>query len=184
MIKYYNNRTIAKKLNINLPRWKRWSRAFLPPDPLGGYQSGYARQYLIKDVFKVFLGGHLVSHLKVPVPEAFKIIEDLEVWLTDKGFYNNHVSKNGFPDSQYRIYIRILPQNTNGNVGICYLVRKTLSNTPSPEDQSRRRCEVYEEVLIYPTHEKKTRFFDTPFVRLLNISALYKHFIELLERRE
>jgi hypothetical protein len=49
MIHYYTNREISQKLEINLARWKRWSRSFLPPDPLGGMQSGYARQYAFKE---------------------------------------------------------------------------------------------------------------------------------------
>ena len=45
MIKFYTNRELSEKLSIGLSKWKRWSREFLPPDPLGGLQSGYARQY-------------------------------------------------------------------------------------------------------------------------------------------
>ena len=81
MFKYFSNRELAARLEINLARWKRWSREFLPPDPLGGFQSGYARQFHPDDAFRVFLGGHLVSCLHASIPEAKQILDDLEDWL-------------------------------------------------------------------------------------------------------
>ncbi|NNF99279.1 MAG: hypothetical protein HKM93_07860 [Desulfobacteraceae bacterium] len=87
MIKFYTNRELAAFLDINLAKWKRWSREFLPPDPLGGLQSGYARQYSSKDAFKVFLGGYMVSEMKLAVAEARRILADLGSWLKDNGFY-------------------------------------------------------------------------------------------------
>lgn len=89
MIKFFTNREISEKLDINLARWKRWSREFIPPDPLGGMQTGYARQYHPDEAFNVHLGGHLVSDLKFAIPEAKQILADLHGWLADKGFYFN-----------------------------------------------------------------------------------------------
>ena len=88
MIHYYTNRELAEKLEVNLARWKRWSRSFLPPDPLGGMQSGYARQYLFKDLFKVFLGGYLLGHLKLSVNESRKVLDDISPWLGNNGFFD------------------------------------------------------------------------------------------------
>ena len=108
MIKYYSNRELAQKLDINLAKWKRWSREFLPPDPLGGMQSGYARQYSPDDAFTVMLGGHLVSELKFTIPEAKKILADLSQWLQDKGFAydikGNAVAGNGI-DALIKSYL-------------------------------------------------------------------------------
>ena len=87
MIKFYTNRELSEKLGINLAKWKRWSREFLPPDPLGGMQSGYARQFNPDQAFTVFLGGHLVADLKFSIPEANQIIQDLNKWLSEKGFF-------------------------------------------------------------------------------------------------
>ena len=87
MLKYYTNKDLSSKLGINLAKWKRWSREFLPPDPLGGLQSGFTRQYHPDDAFKVFLGGYLVSGLKYTIPEAKQIIDDLHDWLVEFGFY-------------------------------------------------------------------------------------------------
>ncbi|WP_054691567.1 hypothetical protein [Desulfosarcina cetonica] len=101
MIYYYNSREISDILKINRARWKRWSRAFLPPDPLGGLQSGYARQFAFKDIFKVFLGGHLLSHQKLSVPESQQILKDLTPWLKKNGYYDLR-SKGGRRRMQIR----------------------------------------------------------------------------------
>lgn len=87
MIKFHTNKEISQLFGINLARWKRWSREFLPPDPLGGLQSGYARQYNFDEAFTVYLGGHLVGDLKFTIPEAKQILSDLHQWLVDHDFY-------------------------------------------------------------------------------------------------
>ena len=87
MIRFYNSRQLSQKLGVNLAKWKRWSREFLPPDPLGGLQSGYARQYNPNEAFTVYLAGHLVAELKFTVPEARQIINDLSRWLVEHKFY-------------------------------------------------------------------------------------------------
>ena len=89
MIRYFTNRALSEKLGYNLAKWKRWSREFLPPDPLGGMQSGYARQYNPDQAFTVYLGGLLVADLKFTIPEAKQIIRDLQGWLAEKGFNFN-----------------------------------------------------------------------------------------------
>ena len=60
MLRFFSNRELSAGLSIPLARWKRWSREFLSPDPLGGMQSGYARQYNLNSALKILLGGHLV----------------------------------------------------------------------------------------------------------------------------
>jgi hypothetical protein len=93
MLRYFTSRELSEKFGINLARWKRWSRAFLPPDPLGGQQSGYARQFSIDQAFRVYLGGVLLSRLKFSVSEAEQILGDLDNWLEAAGIY-----LNGEPD--------------------------------------------------------------------------------------
>lgn len=105
---FYNSRELSNKLNVNIAKWKRWVREFLPPDPLGGLQSGYARQFNLKEAFRVFLGGYLVSALKFTIPEARQILKDLDSWLKTEGFYalqpqNNAKAING--SHALRIYI-------------------------------------------------------------------------------
>ena len=111
MIKFYTNRELSQIFNINLAKWKRWSREFLPPDPLGGLQSGYARQYNLDEAFTVFLGGQLVGELKFTIPESRKILNDLHQWLVDHGFYHdfagnaNPQNKTRYPIQNYQITI-------------------------------------------------------------------------------
>lgn len=80
-MRFYSNRELARMLKLPLARWKRWSREFLPPDPLGGLQSGFARQYNLRDAFTVFLGGHMVADLAFPVPETRAYLKQLGPWL-------------------------------------------------------------------------------------------------------
>ena len=84
---YFDSKYLSQRLNINAAKWKRWAREFLPPDPLGGYQSGYARQFSHKEAFRVFLGGHLVGVLKFTIRETRQILSDLESWMKRQGFF-------------------------------------------------------------------------------------------------
>jgi hypothetical protein len=123
VIKFYQNRELSKKLTIRLSKWKRWSREFLPPDPLGGLQSGYARQYSIDDAFTVYLGGYLVSELKFSIPAAKQILEDLKAWMQSHGFF------------QYYNYVNGKSERSNGAQGSCCIYiaaaeEKGLGGTP------------------------------------------------------
>jgi hypothetical protein len=86
MIRYFTARQLANRLEINLAKWKRWARHFLPPDPLGGLQSGYTRQYHPDEVFRVRLGGILVGQLKFTLPQAAMVLDDLAEWMEANGF--------------------------------------------------------------------------------------------------
>lgn len=181
MVRFYTNRELAERLEIKLAKWKRWAREFLPPDPLGGMQSGYARQYLMKDVFIVLIGGHLVSHLKFSVPEARTILKDLHPWLKKSGFFKN-IENNGSNDKQgenellnLRIYIKIKKAKHNGFIIFRYLVRKTLSLKPMEKSQCQIKTEQFEETYIPVEPDDPIGFFDSEYIRLLNISALYKN---------
>ncbi|MFZ7126824.1 MAG: hypothetical protein ACOWWM_11790 [Desulfobacterales bacterium] len=115
MLKYYASRELAVRLEIPLAKWKRWAREFLPPDPLGGYRSGYARQYSLREAFRVYLGGHLVGCHRFTIPESRRILKDLDAWLDER-----IVSRTGFPSLEqtsgaespprYRVRIRRIDQ--------------------------------------------------------------------------
>jgi hypothetical protein len=92
---YFNSQYLADKFNINPAKWKRWSREFLPPDPLGGLRSGYARQFSHGEAFSVFMAGFLVSSLKFTVQEVRRILKDLEPWLKERGFFGLPNRSNG-----------------------------------------------------------------------------------------
>lgn len=108
MFRFYLNRELSDRLGFKLSRWKRWSREFLPPDPLGGLQSGFARQYSPAEAFQVYLGGHLVSNIKCSIPEAKIILEDLKEWISAQYFSYQSVEDLPLvqpPAKEYRIYI-------------------------------------------------------------------------------
>jgi hypothetical protein len=108
MFRFYLNRELSDRLGFKLSRWKRWSREFLPPDPLGGLQSGFARQYSPAEAFQVYLGGHLVSNIKCSIPEAKKILEDLKEWISAQYFSYQSVEDPPLVQpsaKEYRIYI-------------------------------------------------------------------------------
>jgi hypothetical protein len=118
---YYNSRYLSTKLDINLARWKRWVREFLPPDPLGGMQSGVTRQFNTKDAFKVYLGGYLVGNLKFAIPDAVTILSDLSSWLKAQGYFQIHTrpSLNG-TDQMVPYHLIIYPNfgpNSGANLG-------------------------------------------------------------------
>ncbi len=104
---YATGRELAEAFGIKISRWKRWSRQFLPPDPLGGYQSGYCRQYSFRDIFIVALAGHLVADFKLAVPDARKVLDDIRPWLKDAGFMEMAPNRQllGHDASRYRLRI-------------------------------------------------------------------------------
>lgn len=185
MIHYFTNREIAEKLDINLARWKRWSRAFLPPDPLGGLQSGYARQYVFKDLFKVYLGGHLISYVKLSVTDAQTVLSDLDPWLKKTGFLelNGSVEKlrqRVGVERTYRIYLQPLsPANGKKKTAFGYLIQKILDTQPVPAN----RCQItqtIEEIILGCDFSDGATFLQAPDVGMINLSALFHRLIEKL----
>jgi hypothetical protein len=83
----YTNQQLSDIFQINLAKWKRWSREFLPPDPIAGMQCGVAREYNEQEAFIVYLGGYLVSNLKFSIPETKVLLRELNGFLMIMGFY-------------------------------------------------------------------------------------------------
>jgi hypothetical protein len=175
MIRYFTNRELSKKLEVNLARWKRWSRSFLPPDPLGGMQSGYARQYLFKDLFKVLLGGHLLSLLKLSVADSKQVVDDLSPWLKKNGFLDWHGSRSDrtigtCEVNDCRIYFS--PLRAKGSkrlTGFRYLVRRRIGAQSADNHQI---VETYVETHIHSEPSTGHDLLHDPDLRVLNISAL------------
>jgi hypothetical protein len=189
MIHYYTNRELSEKLEINLARWKRWSRSFLPPDPLGGMQSGYARQYAFKDLLKVFIGGYLLSHLKMSVPESRRVLADLSPWLKKKGFFDWHgpngaESGKGGENRPYRIYFCPLrPVGSKGGQSFCYLIRQSVCVQSHASATGRQAVETFEETLIQSEAVDGRAFLEDPTVRIINLTALVATMVEKLHRQ-
>jgi hypothetical protein len=132
MLRFYTSRELSRRFNINLAKLKRWSREFLPPDPLGGLQSGFARQYNPDEAFTLYLGGHLMSALKFTIPEARQILSDLHRWLMDNRYYYNFsqslASKKNEHQTATRYQILIM-RNHNPQLmtsGLYYVIRGSI----------------------------------------------------------
>lgn len=185
MIRYYINRELSQKLEINLAKWKRWSREFLQPDPLGGMQSGYARQYSIENAFTVYLGGHLVADMKFAMPDAKQILNDLHKWLTENRFY--FISKAGSKPSKgvdnlvKRYIIFIYRMNLEqATIGFHYKIRGMISDKIIDCKGFQARQERFMETIICPQTNKHATL-DLINVKMLNITELHEKFLVNLE---
>ncbi len=180
-MKYYTNRELARFFNINLAKWKRWSREFLPPDPLGGLQSGYARQYHQDDAFTVYLGGHLVADLRYSIPDAKRILSDLSLWLAQIGYYENAALEGRNTETiekmvkRYHIYVQAR-DDASGNSGVfSYTIRGIISEKKVVlRGYPVQQIQFTERVLL-PNDVKQT-FDDSSVVKLLSISDVYDKF--------
>ncbi len=177
---YYTSSELSDKLSINLSRWKRWVRDFLAPDPLGGIQSGYARQLSLKEAFTVFLGGILVSELRFGVQEAVRILADLSPWLKKKGYFRLHISNADAagvistrePATMIDIFHR-------SGQGFCYSIREAISEERlSQEDVLGQK---YKKTVIGSDSEPR---FDDGLLcsRTIAITTLYALFLAKVRR--
>jgi hypothetical protein len=184
VIKFYTNRELAEKLDINLARWKRWSREFLPPDPLGGLQSGYARQYNPADAFTIYLGGHLIRDLKYTIPECKQILADLHDWLVRHGFFFDPVQSSSTPDIQHLIqaYQIVIKQNTeaaNNLYEFHYIIRGVISIEQAEYKGFSVNQEFHFETAI-PKGKTSPPLYMWHHAKLLNISAVHARFLSIL----
>jgi len=185
MIKFYTNQELSQKLNISLARWKRWSREFLPPDPLGGLQSGYARQYNPDEAFTVFLGGYLVGDLKFTIPEARQILRDLHHWLVTHRFYFDYTGsvpsakETSFGIQYYQIAIcRPADVGTNDS-GFFYFTKGVIADESAAVGGRPVRQERFIESSIN-SGKNAAQINAAASYRVLNISILRKRFLSSL----
>jgi hypothetical protein len=182
MIKFFTNRELSDRLGIKLSKWKRWSREFLPPDPLGGMQSGYARQYHPDQAFTVFLGGHLVADLKFSIPEANQIIIDLNKWLSEKGFFfdlrGHSVFDNGLDAliKKYIIFIR-REKGPDKRFQFIYTARGVISNEPVQYKGFEIMKKLYVETSVNQRPEKPSEM-DMNVVKTLYITGILGDFVD------
>jgi hypothetical protein len=193
MVKFFQNRELAQILGINLAKWKRWSREFLPPDPLGGLQSGYARQYNLDDAFVVYLGGYLVSALKFSIPEAKQILSDLKEWMISHRFYYHYDHINGKNDSSdaldgpYRIHILLSKARPAETCRILYRIKRVIAReSVKVNGESVVMEKTVEERIDMNTNSlQDNKIVDGSTkewgARVLHITDLYYHFLEVLD---
>jgi len=173
---YFKSKYLSEKLNYNLAKWKRWSREFLDPDPLGGYQSGYARQFSFKDAFRVFLGGHLVGRLNFTIPQARQILVDLHPWLKENQVYSWPRTAN-LPSDNLRRCIFIY--DTNEGNGYAYAVRRVTPQTTPKSDGFFQ--EIYALELIGVTLER-IMLGEFTHARVIDVDALHRYFLDRVDR--
>jgi len=182
MIKFFTNRELSDRLGIKLAKWKRWSREFLLPDPLGGMQSGYARQYNPDQAFTVFLGGHLVADLKFTIPEANQIIQDLNKWLSEKGFFfdlrGHSMSDRGMDAliKKYIIFIR-REKGVDKRFKFIYTIRGVISNEPVQHKGFEMMKKLYVETSVNQRPEKPSEM-DMNVVKTLYIKGILSDFVD------
>lgn len=167
---YFNSKYLSKTLGIKPAKWKRWTREFLDADPLGGYQSGYARQFSYKDAFRVFLGGHLVSEQKFSIPDARQILRDLDGWLKKNGLYALPDPARLTEQPPRYIYFYKSPAGK-----ITYAVRTVRKRETAPELNQRVEYYTLERLgsATEPFAEDQIEH-----ARILGINALYRFFVE------
>jgi len=186
MIKFYTNQELSQKLNITLARWKRWSREFLPPDPLGGLQSGYARQYNPDEAFAVFLGGYLVGELKFTIPEARRILRDLNNWLAEHKFYFDYAGsaqstkENSFGIQYYQIAICRIADDDTGDAGFVYVTKGVIAEEVTATNGNSVSQQRFIESSINPG-KTPARIDRAVSYRVLNISVLRNRFLNSLD---
>lgn len=80
------HRELAELFKIDLLKWKRWSREFIPPDPAAGRQAGIARDLTPSEALLVFLGGRLVEWHRLRIEETRNVLRQLVPWMKTHGF--------------------------------------------------------------------------------------------------
>ncbi len=167
---YFKSKYLAESLDINLAKWKRWAREFLDPDPLGGYQSGFARQFSFKDAFRVFLGGHLVGALNFTIPQARQILFDLHPWLSENQVYAWPVP-NAVPSQNFRRHIYIYEIDDENGYG--YAVRKGAPQITRREDGLHEEVFAMELIGLSVERYSAGRF---THARVIDVDALHHLF--------
>jgi hypothetical protein len=170
---YFNSRYLSECLGIGLAKWKRWVREFLPPDPLSGMQSGYARNLNLKDAFHVYLAGYLVSNMRFGIAEVRQVMSDMEPSLKQQGFHALHVTQ--MPDAAMSFWILVYQSH---EIGFGYI--EVLGNSVSALEKSSNASQIERIDSHRPIADLFARhhFIDA---RMISISGIYKQFIGRIE---
>lgn len=171
---YFDSKYLSKSLNINTAKWKRWAREFLPPDPLGGYQSGFARQFSHKDAFRVFLGGYLVSVLRLTIPEARQVLMDLDAWMKKQGLYSLPGDPLNGAAKVDHVYIYDM-----GNGKFAYAVRTI---TAHPQADTDGNCSEHFVLKTIGASADMLSREGTPHARIVLIRELHRRFLHAVSR--
>jgi len=186
MLKFYLNRELSERLGIPLNRWKRWSREFLPPDPLGGLQSGYARQYSIRDAFHVYLAGYLVSAIGFSIPEARLVLHDLKTWLKKNMIDSHETGDERFGDTDQtlsHVELQIIPTRCSALPSFSYRIRAMIERRSFERDGQIFWQETFREDVIKPGESMDNGCYPT-CPRKVDLSTLANCFFKYLENNK
>jgi hypothetical protein len=110
------NTIMAEKLDIPLTKTRRWTKEFLPPDPLATRRSGYTRQFSENDGFMVYVSGYLVSELGFSFAVARGIMKELSPWIYKIGLLPDipsSVKRLGIDRKINHYEVHFLPMDNN-----------------------------------------------------------------------
>jgi hypothetical protein len=181
MLRFFTNRELSRNLFIPLAKWKRWSREFLPPDPLGGLRSGVARRYSVDQALTVFIGGHLVAELKMSIPEARQIMVDLRSCFNDIGAFvgtriHHRYQLEGYGAIlAFSIFFSREWSATRNPSSFNYTVRGLISRKKIDVGDRKVFREDYLEEPIPPSNLTTFAVYE-PFIKTLPISAIVDQF--------
>jgi hypothetical protein len=150
---------------------------------LGGYRSGYARQYSIDDAWIVFIGGHLVAGLKFTIPEARQILKDLHQWFKAAGIL---FGANPTPQApklagirEYQVAIWQETVETTAPPHFYYLIRGLVMKDAEIRETEHLYTEQFYEWAL-PHNSDRSHHFAKPGIRLMPISHLRRYFCKSL----
>jgi len=126
------NTIMAEKLDIPLTKIRRWTKEFLPPDPMATRRSGYTRNFSDNDGFMVYVSGYLVSNLDFSFASARDIMKELSSWIYKIGLLPDIPSsakKSGIDRKiqDYEVSFFPLEKNVGWSYYIIGVAKETLS---------------------------------------------------------
>ena len=171
-------REVAKRTGLPHTKIKRYAREFLGYDPRVRMQGGRAREYTVRDAFRVYLGGRLVHDLGYSILEAKHILKDLWPWLEAKGMMPEGKRLDNF---QWTIWIMNHPQKPGR---FRYYKRGVMKRQQSPEEKGvviEKYIEEFDKGLEVDSEGLQEMFQSAFRPRVLNISALWLAFRYAME---
>ena len=180
------NTILAKKLDIPLSKIRRWTKEFLPPDPLATRRSGYTRKFSENDGFMVYVSGYLVSNLDFSFASTRDIMKELSSWIYKIGLLPDIPSsakKLGVDRKiqDYEVNFFPLEKNVGWSYYIIGIVKETLSE--SKDAMGREYFKGQRDYVAYQISESTTYDYKSSrrIDKKLPISELLYNFLDRIK---
>ena len=82
-----SNSEFAEKTEYDYQKVRRWAREIFGVSKTAGQSSGKARKYSFEQAFLLYLAGNLISQRRIGIQDTKVIIDTLNPWLKQKGFF-------------------------------------------------------------------------------------------------